>query len=60
MAQVPYALPFLDVLTGKSGIIPRVREYTRERVFRRLKAGARRKDLFYHLVREYMESVVFT
>ena len=60
MAQVPYALPFLNAMTGKNGTIPRLREYTRERVFKRLKAGARRKDLFYHLVRQYMESGMFT
>jgi hypothetical protein len=49
-AQVPYVVPILDILTGKNGTIPRVRAFGRERVFKRLEAGASRKDLFYHLV----------
>ena len=60
MSQISYALPFLDAMTGKNGSLPRVRQYGRERVFKRLKAGACRKDLFYHLVSQYIESDMFT
>ena len=60
ISQVPYAIPFLDAMTGKNGSLPRVRQYGRERVFKRLKAGAWRKDLFYHLVRQFIESSMFT
>jgi len=51
VAQVSYILPILDSITGKSGTIPRFRQFGRGWVLRRLKAGASRKDLFYHLVR---------
>ena len=49
-ANVPYIVPILDSLTGKSGAVPRVRSFGRERVLLRLKSGASKKDLFYHLV----------
>jgi cytochrome P450 len=47
-------------MTERIGLLPRIRRYTRERVFKRLKAGACRKDLFYHLVRQYIESGMST
>jgi len=56
VAQVSYILPILDSITGKSGAIPRFRQFGRGWVLRRLKAGASRKDLFYHLVRQYIDS----
>jgi len=49
-AHIPYIVPILDTLTPKNGTIPRVRAFGRERVLKRLEAGASRKDLFYHLV----------
>jgi hypothetical protein len=59
-AHVPYVRPILDALTGKNGAAPRARSFGRERVLQRLEAGASRKDLFYHLVRRYVESDVLT
>lgn len=50
-AHIPYIAPILDSLTGKSGTVPRTRSFGRERVLQRLKSGACKKDLFYHLVR---------
>jgi hypothetical protein len=47
-------------MTERIGLLPRIRQYTRERVFKRLKAGACRKDLFYYLVRKDIESGMFT
>ena len=57
-AHIPYIVPILDSFTGKSGTIPRVRSFGRERVLERLNSHAGRKDLFYHLVSEYIESDV--
>ena len=59
-AHIPYVRPILDTLTGKNGAFTRLREFGRERVRMRLEAGANRKDLFYHLVRPYVESDIFT
>ena len=50
-------MPILDTLSGKNGILPRLRAFGRERVLKRLEGGASRKDLFYHLVCQCIESV---
>jgi len=55
-AHIPYIVPILNILTGKNWAVPPVRAFGRERVFKRLEAGASRKDLFYHLVRQCTES----
>jgi hypothetical protein len=52
VAHIPYVLPFLVAITGKSGPIMRAEEFSRGRVLKRLETGASRKDLFYHLVRQ--------
>ena len=38
-------------ITGRNGSVLRVFEFGRERALERLKMGANRKDLFYHMVR---------
>jgi len=58
--HIPYIVPILNILTGRNWTVLPVREFGRERVLKRLEAGASRKDLFYHLVRQYMESGMFT
>ena len=60
MAHVNYALPFLTAITGKSGTLQRVRAFARQSVLKRLESGSSRKDLFYHLVRQHIESDMFT
>jgi len=47
--HIPYILPILNVLAGNNWTVPPVRAFGRERVLKRLEAGASRKDLFYHL-----------
>jgi len=59
-SHITYVIPFLVAITGRRGTIPRVRAFGKERVLQRLEAGATRKDLFYHLVRQHMKSDVFT
>lgn len=59
-AHIPYIVPFLDSLTGKSGTVPRVRSFGRGLALKRLNSDASRKDLFYHLVRECIESDTFS
>jgi len=59
-AHIPYVRPILDALTGKNGPAHRARSFGRERVLKRLETGASRKDLFYHLVRRYIECDVLT
>jgi hypothetical protein len=51
MAHITYLLPVLETITGNTGTIRRVREFSRSSVLKRLETGATRKDLFYHLVR---------
>ena len=55
-SHIPYIVPILNILTGKNWTIPPVRAFGRERVLKRLEAGASRKDLFYHLVRQCIKS----
>lgn len=55
MSHVTYLLPILSTITGKNGTIQRVRDFGRENVLKRLATGARRKDLFHHLVRQHTE-----
>jgi hypothetical protein len=57
VAQIPYVLPFLVAVTGKSGPIQRAEEFSRGRVLRRLETGASRKDLFYHLVSRHVRAL---
>ena len=59
-AHIPYIVPILDSLTGKSGTVPRVRALGRERVLKRLKSSASGRDLIYHLVRQCIESDAFS
>ena len=59
MAHVTYAVPFLWVFTGKNGTVQRNRAFTRESVLRRLATDASRKDLFYYLVRQHIDSDSF-
>ena len=54
-AQVPYVLPFLMACTGRNGAGQRIFTFGRERALERLKMGANKKDLFYHLVRSCNE-----
>ena len=49
--HIPYIVPILNILTGKNWRVSPIQAFGRERVLRRLEAGASRKDLFYHLVR---------
>jgi hypothetical protein len=49
-------LPILTALTGRKGSIQRFRDFCCESVLKRLATGANRKDLFYHLVRQHVES----
>ena len=56
-SHIPYAVPILNILTGRNWMVPPIRAFGRERVLKRLEAGANRKDLFYHLVRQRIESV---
>ncbi|KAI9462028.1 high nitrogen upregulated cytochrome P450 monooxygenase 2 [Russula earlei] len=49
VGHVSYFTPFLSALTGQKGSIQVSRDFGRESVFKRLQAGANRKDLFYHL-----------
>ena len=60
MAHVNYALPFLMALPGKGGTFQRMQAFGKQSVLRRLESGANRKDLFYHLVRQHIESNMFT
>ncbi|KAF8258059.1 high nitrogen upregulated cytochrome P450 monooxygenase 2 [Lactarius quietus] len=53
-AHINYILPPLISITGKSGSIQRIQEFSKERVSQRLQNGANRKDLFYHLSGEEM------
>jgi len=55
-AHIPYIVPILNIFTGKNLAVPPVRAFGRERVLKRLEAGASRKDLFYHLVHQCIES----
>ncbi|KAI9447482.1 high nitrogen upregulated cytochrome P450 monooxygenase 2 [Lactarius indigo] len=48
-AHIPYVEPILNAIVGKRSSIMRVREFCNERVLERLRMGANRKDLFYHL-----------
>ncbi|KAF8269044.1 high nitrogen upregulated cytochrome P450 monooxygenase 2 [Lactarius quietus] len=48
-AQVSYVLPLLIAFTGRKGAVQRIFAFGRERALERLKMGANRKDLFYHL-----------
>ncbi|KAN0137395.1 Cytochrome P450 [Lactarius tabidus] len=47
--HVSYILPLLVAITGRNGVVRRIRDFTKERVTQRLQNGANRKDLFYHL-----------
>ena len=49
-AHVSYVVPLL-AFTGRKGSVQRISEFGRGRAIERLKMGANRKDLFYHLVR---------
>jgi hypothetical protein len=60
MAHVNYALPLLMALTGKGGTFQRMQAFGKQSVLKRLESGASRKDLFYHLVRQHIESNMFT
>lgn len=51
VSQVSYVLPLLIAFTGRKGSVQRIFQFGRERALERLKMGANRKDLFYHLVR---------
>jgi hypothetical protein len=51
VSQVSYVLPLLIAFTGRKGAVQRIFQFGRERALERLKMGADRKDLFYHLVR---------
>ena len=55
-AQVSYVLPLLIAFTGRNGAVQRIFAFGRERALERLKMGANRKDLFYHLVRARNQS----
>lgn len=51
ISQVSYVLPLVIAFTGRNGAVQRIFAFGRERALERLKMGADRKDLFYHLVR---------
>ncbi|KAI0298930.1 high nitrogen upregulated cytochrome P450 monooxygenase 2 [Russula brevipes] len=48
-SHISYIIPLLIAATGRNGTFQRVQDFSRESVFKRLKIGANRKDLFYHL-----------
>lgn len=50
VAHVSYILPPLIAITGQSGSVQRIQNFSRDRVSQRLQSGANQKDLFYHLV----------
>ena len=56
-SHIPYIVPFLNILTARNWTVPPIRAFGRERVLKRLEVGASRKDLFYHLVRQHVESI---
>ncbi|KAI0265783.1 high nitrogen upregulated cytochrome P450 monooxygenase 2 [Gloeopeniophorella convolvens] len=49
LSQVSYAIPIISFFAGRNGPIQRAHAFARDRVIERLKMGAKRKDLFYHL-----------
>jgi hypothetical protein len=53
---IPYVRPILHALERKNGAYTRLQDFGRERVLMRLEAGAKRKDLVYHLVRTFVDS----
>ena len=53
-AQIPYIVPILNILIGRKWTVMPVREFGKERALKRLEAGASKKDLFYHLVRQFI------
>src|ERR1700677_2932058 len=50
VGHVPYVVPPLIAIMGKKSLLVRFRAFCRERVLERLRMGANRRDLFYHLV----------
>jgi len=56
IAHISYVTPFLIAITGQNGTLQRNREFGRESVFKRMEVGANRKDLFYHLVCQLIQS----
>ncbi|KAI0265867.1 high nitrogen upregulated cytochrome P450 monooxygenase 2 [Gloeopeniophorella convolvens] len=49
LAHVSYILPLVNAILGDNGTIRRARNFCSEHALGRLKIGAKRKDLFYHL-----------
>ena len=56
MAHVPYVTKFIlsAIAMGRGGKLRRTVEYGQAKVLKRLEAGSKRKDLFYHLVCQYI------
>ena len=50
VGHIPYVVPPLIAIMRKKSALVRFREFCKERVHERLRMGASRKDLFYHLV----------
>jgi hypothetical protein len=50
VGHIPYVVPPLIAIMGKKSPLVPFRDFCRERVLERLRMGANRKDLFYHLV----------
>ncbi|KAH9029480.1 high nitrogen upregulated cytochrome P450 monooxygenase 2 [Lactarius pseudohatsudake] len=48
-SHIPYVGPILTTMAGQRSPLVRLRAFGKERVLERLRMGANRKDLFYHL-----------
>lgn len=60
VAHITYIVPFITAFTGQNGALQRARAFGRNSVLKRLEVGANRKDLFYYLVRQRIESGMLT